>query len=170
MKNDMSVFTLGYRKRWYLMHPLKFIKEIYWDCRNFIHRGRFGFGYCDVWCMDQYLIKVIPKMLRHLAKHGCGYPGVEPFNTPEKYDAWLNRLASDFEKCDMNDIDAHNEFAEAYYKVIEEHLGKKEELTVEDKILEKKYFNRNEQLQEQNDINIVKAYKELAEHHNILWD
>ena len=170
MKNDMSVFTLGYKKSWYLLHPLKFIKEVYWDCRNFIHRGRYGFGYCDVWGMDQYLIKVIPKMLRYLAKHGNCYPGSEPFDTPEKYDAWLIKLATDFEKCNIEDLDAHNEFAEDYYKVLKRRMSKKEELTVKEKILEKKYLNRNLQLQEQNKDNIIKAYKELAENHEVLWN
>ena len=171
MKNDMSVFTLCCRKRWYLLHPLKFIKEIYKGCRNFIHRGRFGFGYCDVYCMDQYLIRVIPMMLRYLAKHSCCYPSDELFDTPEKYEEWLIQLAEKFELCNEDGWDNLNEYAEAYHNFLYKYYSNSDhDLTVEEKILQNKYFNRAEQIHTQMQETIKEAYAELAEHHDVLWD
>ena len=169
MKNKISVFTLGMRPRYYLKHPWKLFHEIYWNFRNFFHRGRFGFGYCDVWCMDEYLLSVIPLMLRHLAEYSCGYPGTEPYETPEKYTMFLRRLAEKFENCREENIDRKNEYSKTFDEMIKNKRNY-DELTDEEKELRNKYFNRAMEIQKERDEAIVRAYTELAENHNILWD
>ena len=182
-KNDMSLFKQECSTRYYLLHPWKWFRDLYWSCRNFIHRGKYGFAYIDVWCMDAYLLKLIPLMLRYLKDHGCGYPGTEPFETPEKYKEWLTQLAEKFENCisDFDEFDKRNEYAEAFIKqgdtirkrMLEEgRFGEDvvESMTMEEKIVRNKYFDRITSLQNENDKNILEAYTELAKNHNILWD
>ena len=180
MKNKMSVLGFSYRPLYYIKRPWKFFKEAYWNIRNFIHRGRFGFGYVDIWCMDEYLLDVIPMMLRHLADYSCGYPGVEPFDTPEKYKNFLKRLAEKFENCREENIDERNEYTDAFNNMMETARKRekdKNEYTVttvnftdEEKEIKNKYFNRMVDIQDERDAAIIEAYKELAENHNILWD
>ena len=181
MKNKMSVFTWSYRPRYYLLRPWKWFNELYWNCRNFIHRGKYGFAYVDVWGMDEYLLMLIPDMLRYLAEHSHGYPGVEPFETPEKYERFLINLAEKFESCQNNgdDWDSKNEYASSFFKQSDEICkrltGDKDydmakEMTPEEQEVRNKYFSRMRELYKENDERVVEAYKELAENHNILWD
>ena len=168
-KNKMSVLTFSCGWRYYLKRPWKFFKEGYWNIRNFIHRGRFGFGYCDVWCMDEYLLDVIPLMLRYLAEHSCGYPGTEPYETPEKYKAFLFQLAEKFEDCQEQAIDKENKYSGEFDRILEETDGRMDK-TEEGKEIRKKYFDEMLRLYQERDENLQTAYKELAENHNILWD
>ena len=169
MKNKMSVFTLGYRARYYLLRPHKFFKEVYWNVRNFIHRGRYGFAYVDVWCMDEYLLDLIPLMLRYLGEYSCGYPGTEPFETPEKYKRFLFNLAEKFEQC-QEEGEWRNEYYEPYMHALNKQIDENREPTEEEKELTKKYLENSIKTSEENDKAIIEAYKELAEHHQILWD
>ena len=168
-KNKMSVFTLGYSPRYYLIRPWKFFKEVYWNMRNFIHRGRYGFAYCDVWCMDEYLLNLIPLMLRYLGEHSHGYPGVEPYETYEKYQQWLFDLAEKFEQC-QDDGEWRNEYYEPYIQALNKQIEENREATEEEKELTRKYLDCSKKAFEENDKAIIEAYKELAEHHQILWD
>ena len=169
MKNEMSLFRLGYGPLYYVKKPWKFFKEIYWNVRNFIHRGRFGFAYADVWCMDEYLLELIPLMLRYLGEHSCGYPGTPPYETPEKYKLFLFQLAEKFEHC-QEDGEWRNEYYEAYEKAIEAQIKENREATEEEKEIQNKYFERSRSASKENDQAIIEAYKELAENHQILWD
>lgn len=177
--NKMSVFTFGYRPSYYLRKPWRFFHDLYCGFRNFIHRGKYGFAYSDVWAMDEYLLDVIPLMLRYLAEHSHGYPGVEPFETPEKYTEWLIQLAEKFENCSI-DYDEKNEYSEAFRKqaddIMKRNIDKDkpfdmaQEMTTEEKIIRNKYFDRMETLSKEQNKNILDAYTELAAHHDILWD
>ena len=169
MKNKMSVFVLGYRPSYYLLRPHKFFKDVYWNVRNFIHRGRYGFAYSDVWCMDEYLLDLIPLMLRYLGEHSCGYPGTPPFETREKYKLFLFQLAEKFEQC-QDDGEWRNEYYKAYEKAIEAQVEENREATEEEREIQNKYFERSRSAYEENTKAIIEAYNELAEHHQILWD
>ena len=152
------------------MRPWKWFKELYWNCRDFIHRGRHGFAYVDVWNMDEYLLMLIPDMLRFLAKNSHGYPGAEPFETPEKYDAFLIRLAEKFDACCRglnSDSDENNKY---YNEFMTASQIKQENRTDKQQEVITKYLDETKRLYEENDKHIIEVYKELAENHNILWD
>lgn len=48
-KNKLSLFRLDRKASYYICHPWKFFHELWWDVRNFFHRGRYGYAYTDVW-------------------------------------------------------------------------------------------------------------------------
>lgn len=109
-KNELSVMYLSFRKIYYLKHPLKFLREIYWNIRNFIHRGKYGYGYVDVWNWSNWWPAVGAEALRYMAEHGSGYPGREPWETPEKWRAYLLDTADKLEWCvkSIDDFDAED--------------------------------------------------------------
>lgn len=98
-KNELSVMYLSFRKIYYLKHPLKFFWEIYWNIRNFIHRGKYGYSYIDAWNWFYWWPTAGAEALRYIAEHGCGYPGHEPWETPEKWKAYLFDLADRMDAC-----------------------------------------------------------------------
>ena len=98
-ENKLELMYLPYRGSYYLKHPLKFIREIYWNIRNFIHRGRYGYSYPDVWNWLFWWPTAGAEALRQLAEYGCGYPGHEPWETPEKWKAYLLDTADKLEWC-----------------------------------------------------------------------
>lgn len=161
--NPLSVWTFSYRKSYYLTHPHKFLKDIYWNARNFWHRGRYGYAYTDVWNLGDWAPRVIAEALRYLAKHSYGYPGRVPYETPEKWTEHLEYLANQMQRCaDFLDgeceTDERNEYKKAFYEMCERtHREYKDEngnivwtseRTSEDNELRDKYFERAKELAE----------------------
>ena len=68
MKNELSVWTFPYRKGYYLTHPWKWFNDLYWNIRNFWHRGRYGFAYVDAWNWFDWWPKAGAAALEHIAK------------------------------------------------------------------------------------------------------
>ena len=98
-KNDLRISMLSYRKSYYFRHPIRFIRDIYWGIRNFIHRGRYGYSYTDAWNWFNWWPVAGAEALRYMAENGCAYPGCEPWETPEKWKAYLLDLADRLEWC-----------------------------------------------------------------------
>ncbi len=61
--------------------------------RSFIERGKRGWAITDAWDYDHYLARQISEVLEHLADSGHSYPGHEPFDTAEKWEAHLKSIA-----------------------------------------------------------------------------
>lgn len=59
-------------------------------------RAKNGIADCDTWNFDNYLILIIIKGLRQLAKTTHGYPGRAPYNTFEEWQDYLFDLADRF--------------------------------------------------------------------------
>lgn len=76
--------------RWHkLTHPRPWQRVRYrWQ------RAARGWADCDVWSMDSYIARVMSAMLTYLADHNHAYPGVEPWETPEKWDTYLRDLSA----------------------------------------------------------------------------
>ena len=90
----ISLCVFSYKKSYYLIHPLCFVKELWIGAKNAYHRMRYGFAWVDLWNMDTYLGKLVPSMLRELAERSCGTPcDIEE----EEYKAYLIALAYLFE-------------------------------------------------------------------------
>lgn len=176
-KNDLSVWTFPYRKSYYLTHPWKWFKDIYWNIRNFWHRGRYGYAYSDVWGWYWWWPKVGAEALRYLAEHNWGYPGYEPWETPEKWKAYLKELADKLEWCvETCDIapdihDAKNEFKEAYKKysfadVMSNQL--KDDPVYQDTV--HKYWKREEELEKEDSEERAKIFSEIGRNLGRFWD
>ena len=168
-----------YSKRYYLTHPWKWFEEIWLNLRAAYQRVTKGYCYTDVWNMDDWFLTIFPNMLRELADKHCAYPGVEPFETPEKWEAWLRDMASKLEYCGR-DIDEDNEYYEAYFKSYDMRAimtpSTDQIISIptvseeERKELFKKYSARSQELTNEEQKVLEETMAELGRHFRNLWD
>lgn len=88
--------------KWYISHPLGFIKDLYGDIRVFYQRGTRGWADCDTWGLNYYLSCLLPQALKRLRDNSRGCPP-ELFDKTNKDDnchKWndiLNEIIDGFE-------------------------------------------------------------------------
>lgn len=184
-KNPLTVWTFPYRPLHYITHPWKLVHDIYWNFRNFFHRGRYGYAYVDVWNFCDWYPKVAAEALRYLAAHHSAYPGIDPWTTPKKWEEYLLLLANKLQRCaDSQDIcfgEERNEYAKEFHKMYNSLERHEEKLsngcirtwydeTPEYIELRYKYFAREKELRKVDQEYIEETYKWLAEDLQRLWD
>jgi hypothetical protein len=181
-KNELSLWTLRYRKRYYLLHPWALFYDWYWNFRNFIHRGKYGFAYVDAWNWYYWWPKVGAECLRFLAEHGLGYPGYEPWGTPGQWKKYLEETARSLEwAIESCDTDTHNN----EYNYIMEDIQKrclitktnedgsittKWEITPEEQEIKDKFWNREKELIEQDSKERERIFSEIGKNLPRFWD
>ena len=179
MKN---VFKWGYSRKWYLTHPWKWVKELFRNVKFAWQRATRGYCDSDVWNIDSWLLALLPSMLRDLANDPVGaYPGVEPFDTPEKWHYWLLKMADKFEELQTDWVESKNEYEDEYMKLMEESqvMSKGEDKLIrcnfifkDEKYAEElrqKWLSRIKELRQEQDAATIAAFTELAEHFYALW-
>ena len=183
-ENPLTIWSFPYNKRYYLIHPWKLAKDIYWNIRNFWHRGRFGYAYVDVWNFCNWYPRVGAEALRYLALHKHGWPACKPWKTSEEWTEYLNYLANRLQRCaDSQDIlfgEERNEYHDAYEasitKAYREEKGKDGlihshyDFTPEDDEIRKKYWERDAEIRKADHQYIIDTYKMLADDLERLWD
>ena len=183
-KNPLSLWTFSYNKSYYLIHPWRWIRDIYWNIKNFWHRGKYGYAYVDVWNFCDWYPRVAAEALRYLALHNNGYPATRPWTTMEEWREYLNYLANRLQRCaDSQDIlfgEERNEYKEEFDKIMKktrESIYTDDgstiipyEFTPEQEEIRKKYIKRAEEITEADQAYIVETFKWLAEDLRRIWD
>jgi hypothetical protein len=164
--NQLNAFYTGCSWRYYIRHPFKWVKHIWWGiCSAY---DRITKGYCDMDWMefDLWFKRIASAMLRDMAMHGHGYH----FETDEQWTSWLHRMADQLACC--VDENCGNEYYRPYIDAIMKNpqkiLTAKE--TEEEKELRKKYYERWIEVQEEQKELFKKTMDELVEHWDCLWD
>ena len=184
-ENKLSVWSFPYRTSHYLTHPWKWFKDLYWNIRNFWHRGRYGFAYVDVWNFCDWYPRAGAAALRYLAEHGNAFPGTEPWDTPERWNNFLIELARKLDRCaDSMDIcftDEENEYSEAFHEAftkLTRHEKENEDGSVttwhdetpEFNALRDKYFARERELSQKNEDFCEETFATVGQTLGHLWD
>lgn len=183
-QNKLSLWDFSYRKSYYLTHPWKWFKDLYWNIRNFWHRGRYGYAYVDVWGFCEWYPRVGAAALRYLAKNKSSYPGTKPWYTPEEWTKYLEYMANRLDRCaDSQDIlfgvdrneykDKLNEIMCETRKITYNDDGTVThsfDLTPEQEVIRKKYWEREKEIREADQQYIEETYKWLAEDLGHFWD
>lgn len=184
-KNPLTLWDFPYRKTYYLTHPHKWFHDLYWNIRNFWHRGRYGYAYVDVWNFCDWYPRVAAEALRYLAKHGWGYPSIDPWQTPKLWEDYLERLANELQRCaDSQDTcfgEDRNEYKKEYDKLfhgLTRHKKDNEDGSVstwideteEYKEIRDKYFARQQEIMKADDEYRISVYKQLGEVLPRIWD
>lgn len=182
-KNNLSVWTFPYRTGIYIRKPWTWFKDLYWNIRNFWHRGRYGYAFVDVWDFCTWYPRVGAEALRYLAKHSSSYPGISPWNTPKKWEEFLLQFARNLDECaksiDMDYSDNKNEYAKEFYNMKTTHHRHENpdgtitvltELTPEQQEVRNKYFEREKELQEEYKQMRINTYAKLGEILDRVWD
>ena len=184
MKYNMSVWTWPYPTRYYLLRPWKWVRQLIINKHNAHNRAKKGYCYLD-WCdFDNWFIHIAPEMLREIATKGQAYPGQPPFETPEEWHEWLNRMADQLECCteEWSDENDKNEFEEQFMEnakeaekrvtsddpLVSPDLSKV--LTPAEKIIKTKYFDREHERYQTRMKLFKETMLELIEHWDKLWD
>ena len=115
--------AFGYRPRYYIKHPYKFIMEIWWIIKHFWQRGSRGWADVDIFSLDNYIAEIMPQMLRALAEDNMSTPmsfckqvGDSPFDVECDHAAWIKYLNDtadafdEFTRIINGDIDEKNPF------------------------------------------------------------
>lgn len=167
-KNNVLLYS--YTKRYYILHPWSFITETIRNIKAAYHRIIYGWAYRDCWELGYYLLNILPDMLKVLST-GCGYPGDEKFPTPESWKNHLLSIANLLENAREEVRDQKNEYYAGYMEHIEKNWG--HEWTTDetgnkvyrpvDNDIVKKYFKREQELAEEQDVMAEEALKMLAE-------
>ena len=165
-RNWMNVLTdFSYSKRYYLTHPWKFFRDCYLNIKYAKQRICRGWCWTDMINMSDYLIDVMIGMLRCMARDSWGYPGREPFETPEKWISWLYYIANELEESKEENYEKRNEYYEDYMKRLD-NWDINKEMTDEDR----KYFEREKELAAEAVERRTKALTELVKYFDYLWD
>lgn len=179
---DLNVFKdYPYSKHYYITHPWKIIIHTWDNLRAAWQRATKGYANRDVWDADHYILSLLPNVLCALKDAEVGsYPGQEPFETPEKWAAWLQEMAVKFESLQEDWAETRNEYDKPYFHALEEHrrvrradpsIVRYDTYNDEDlEMLHDKWLARvNELNQEQKDFTI-KTFEELGRYLYFLWN
>ena len=175
MQHDMDNYIKGnnmglnvfkdypYSKKYYLLHPWKFLKHSYYNIRDFIWRGTKGFAPSDTWNLDSWLLQVLPAALKYLAEHSHGWPSNEKF--PK------------FEDCQDCEGNNKNEYYNDYMNQFNDwdNKWKKDEhgnlvYKPEQSELDKKYFNRLKELSVEQQTLLEDTFNRLSKILYACWD
>jgi len=170
LKDYLNVWTWNLPAKYYLKKPWKWFRELKWNIQNAWQRTTKGYCYLDWANFDMWFKEIAPQMLKEMAVHGHGYPGVSPFETPEDWSSWLRHMANQIEKCqDEND---GNEYYEPYINSLMKNPKEAltEEETEEKRELREKYYERWLELTNEHKELFKKTMYEILEHWDYLWD
>lgn len=180
MLTKNSVWTWSYSTRYYLTHPWKWFRELFRNIKDMWHRSIYGWTWMDVWNLNDWLLGVLPDMLRHMADHGSAYPGTKPFDTATKWHNWLHSNADVLESLQEKNWYSQNEYEEDFHemsalarKVEQKHpnLTTTYDFNEQDmKNLAALYFQRGRELSEQREKLLAETGQELFKYLPLLWD
>ena len=182
--NPLSVWTFSYRKSYYLTHPWKWFRDLYWNARNFWHRGRYGYAYTDVWGFCEWYPRVGAEALRYLAKHNNGYPATEQWKTMKEWREYLEYLANRLQRCaDSMNIcfgEERNEYKDKLDEIMRETYHRREnddgtvstwhKLNNEQEEIRKKYWEREKEIRDADDAYNKETWRWLGEDLGHFWD
>lgn len=171
----LSVHYPSYSWRYWLRHPIKWIKDVFGDLRAAYQRAKYGWAPRDTFSFDNWFMEVIPPMLRYLAddseRFGVSY-GCAPFDTPEKWHAFIRSLADRIESCKEEEQDKRNEYYGDYMREITS--GGKitwnyDSDAADSNDLHAKYFARSKELWEEAQHTIEETLLEMGKYFFALW-
>ena len=179
---NLNVFYWSYSKRYYLTHPWKWIEDLFYNIKAAYQRAVRGYADRDLFSWDSWFLTIAPAMLLDIAacKYG-GYPDIEPFDTPEKWEKWLQSIAFRLTALQDQWAETSNEYDEPYFDMLEKYRVKTNETgtyivkyegyenDTELEALQQKWLNRCKELNEQQNEETKAVFNELAEHLYQIW-
>lgn len=165
----ITLWTWKRPKRYYFTHPKTFFKDVIWNVKNMQQRMNYGFSASDVFDFNDWFLTVIPNALRYLSENRLAYPGREPYDTEEKWENHLNYLADEIEACKDNSKEYVNQYQKEFDDWMKTNPNEREE-TFQDKIIKRKYMDREIEITSQKAQRLKNALSQLADDMPFLWD
>lgn len=159
---NLNCFYYSHPMRYYLKHPWKFFRHTWWGFHAMFQRAKRGYADLDVYNFDNFLLGIIPPALRYMAECEVGaYPGVEPYETFEKWQQWLGELANRFEALQEDWGTTRNEYEKDMMAQIDNG-------TI-DPMLREKWSTRTQELSAAQQEEIIAVFSKLAHNFYMLW-
>ena len=122
----MSVYMMPNPRKYYFLHPVQYFRDRTMCRRLALERGWLGFCESDVVEFSEWFCSVIPQILRTMMATPESRPGgIRRFDTPEKWQTWLNRVANGIEQGSASYAasDPRNEYRERYEEAYSKALA-----------------------------------------------
>ena len=166
---------------------MKIFRKIYYNIKYFIQRGKKGYSNFDLMDMDNYLLELIPNMLKDFKNRKDGFP---MHLNENEWNNILDEIISCFEKANPSTTDFVNPYKEDYYQNIVDPWYKKNfkpqiELVEENKqsyikVLDMTIPEENQKIKKLYDLkeeeketyiqnNLENGFKLLVKYFNNLW-
>lgn len=170
MKQSNNVFrNVGYRPLYCLRHPLYWLRQKSRQFKWAYQRVKYGWAESDAWDIDDWFIKTVPQMLRHMAYEGHSYPGNEEFPTFTSWQQKLVEVANDIEASDEEYMDMANEYYKDYMDELKNWQYDNRTLMSKTEVQEK-YFARRRDLAAEADVRLKRAFDFILKNFHHLWD
>ena len=145
----LSVHYPSYSWRYWIRHPIKWVKDVFGDLRAAYQRAKYGWAPRDTFSFDNWFMEVIPPMLR-----------------------FIRSLADRIESCKEEEQDKRNEYYDDYMREITSD-GKitwnYDSDAADSNDLHAKYFARSKELWEEAQHTIEETLLEMGKYFFALW-
>lgn len=181
-KNKMNAFYWDGSILYYIRHPIRFMRHFIRNLNNAYSRIVRGYCKSDYFNLDSWLITLLPQMLREIKNSPVGaYPGIKPFETPEKWHEWLETMALNFESIQNNWAEVKNEYDGEYWDIFHNYVetygnicqavenGPQKSAQDYLKEVQEKWLARAQELDEQQQAFTENLFLELSKHLYQLW-
>lgn len=129
MKNELNVFNYDYSPWRRPFNWPRNIKQFFKNCKYAWQRATKGYSDRDIWNLDMYYTDLFHATLNRLADTSNGYPGIEPWETSEKWEEYLRKMAFLFKDSYVDPEDRDSERYEEVYSKPDEYRAFMDELT-----------------------------------------
>ncbi len=182
MKNKDSVWIFPHSTKYYLKHPLVWFRDVYWNLKEFIHRGKYGFVEMDLCDWSSWWVSIGANALKYMANHGTGFYEIAPYDTFEKWQKHMYEIAEKLEQCkELMRFDSYNnEYEEQMDEIRDRYYCRKEtkdgfmitylEMTDEDKAIRDKYLERMKEIEEEHHTKIIENILDVVENFERHWN
>lgn len=175
--SNWNVLKYNARPRYYLTNPFTFFKETKNNLCAAWHRITRGYANIDAWNMNDWMLAMLPQMLRALAKDEWG---AHPCNIElEDWKNWLNKTANTLELLQEENWEKRNEYAEDFYELSERfrqtnhdeygnlHVTWTTDADYEE--VKEKFFARSKELANEHEKLRIEVFTDIAKHLPELW-
>lgn len=156
------------------MHPHIWVRHLFINIKHAFQRITKGYCDEDKWNLGFWMLEILPNMLDDLAQNSNGYPDNEEFDTFEKWQEYLKKLAADLRQCTEEAGDKMNPYYDEFVSSRSWHV--EEDKIVWDKSLDeveeigKKYFSKVREIEAIQEETRENVFHELARNLLALWD
>lgn len=175
---ELNIWTWPFRFEWYLRHPWEWFAHLWQNIK--CSWQRITKGYCDrdLWNFDKWILETFAEMFDEFARESEGYPGIEPFETPEKWESWLKDIAVRLKRLQTDWAEEFNEYEDDWRKVMNVNTIKyknengmpcvKFEPNGNEELIEK-WRNRFKELEQEQDKETRIVFEEIGKNLYRLW-
>ena len=170
----MSIFTkTGCCKKYLITHPWELIIHYCRDLKCAWQRAVKGYCFRDLWSIDEWFLKLMPRMLQEFKNNSYGYPA--EFNNSEEWDNILNRMIYCLKEAHIDTCSIKNEFeyqCDFNFKSTGDGYSTLETIypTEKDKEMSELYYKKELEIEKYREEKLQEGLQLFVKYFNGLWN